>query len=279
MKIIFIFLFALFSITKSANVHEIAFNTQYTVDIRKYPNGYIPSETVTYFKVAVEENQKIEFQLKTIRGKTPQLFKVFTCSYDKEPTEAEILSKKEGCSDALPYTISKDGLLDKFTYDIETGENVKYLSILVYNEYDCDYLTIYVYSEKRGIGFTFYDINYMKELELKNDILEKHEGVFVFRLENDNRNINSIKFKTKKKITSETIVKVAGFRDKPNNPDDLDNFTFGIDPKLKSVTNDEEYYIYEFEFDYEKIDDIGYLCCFLLINEKVDYLSILVGNN
>ena len=51
-------------------------------------------------------------------------------------------------------------------------------------------------------------INYMKEFELKNDILEKHEGVFVFRLKNDNRNINSIKFKTKKKLLQRQLLKL-----------------------------------------------------------------------
>ena len=56
MKAIFIFLFALFSLTKSANVYELELNKVYDLDVKKYKEGYIPSGTVNYFKVPVEED-------------------------------------------------------------------------------------------------------------------------------------------------------------------------------------------------------------------------------
>ena len=50
MKAIFIFLFALFSLTKSANVYELELNKVYDLDVKKYKEGYIPSGTINYFK-------------------------------------------------------------------------------------------------------------------------------------------------------------------------------------------------------------------------------------
>ena len=46
-------------------------------------------------------------------------------------------------------------------------------------------------------------------------------------------------------------------------------------PKLKSLTKDEKYLIYE--YPYEKIEDSGYISISIIINEKLDYLSIYVG--
>jgi hypothetical protein len=284
MKAIFIFLFALFSLTKSANVYELELNKVYDLDVKKYKEGYIPSGTVNYFKVPVEEDDvveivTIELQLKVLRGAKCS-FKVFAYEYAEEPTEDEIINRKDKLADYshLPYEFSNDGILDIYKYSISKGDNVKYISFIVYNGNSIDYLTVQAVGYME-IYFNIFDINYMKELELKNDILEKHKGMFAFRLENDNRNINYIKFKTKKKI--ETLVGVAGYKDKPNYSIELFDNTFRQELTLNSVTNDEEYYIYEYEYEcnYEKMDEIAYLCVFFIYNEKIDYLSVLVGNN
>ena len=168
--------------------------------------------------------------------------------------------------------------MDIYKYSISLGDNVKYITFLVYSGYAIDYLAVQADGYMQ-LNYKIYDINYMKELELKNDILEEHKGIFIFRLENDNRNINYIKFKTNKKITSEIFVAVAGYKDKPNYILDFNNNTFKQQLTLNSLTNDEEYYIYEYECNYEQIDDITYLYVFFFINEKIDYLSVFVGNN
>jgi hypothetical protein len=280
MKVIFIFLFALFSLTKSAEVYELELNTEYKVDVKKYKEGYIPSGTVSYFKVPVEEGVvTIEFQLKLLREKIRHLFKVFACVYAEEPTEDEIINKKdkEDYQNLLYDNIYQEGILDIYKYSISIGDNVKYVSFLVYNGDNIDNLSVQADGFIQ-LKYKIYDINYMKELELKKDILEEHKGIFVFRLENDNRNINYIKFKTTKK-TSEIFAAVTGYKDKPYYVLDFSNATFKQELTLNSVTNDEEYYIYEYEYNYEKVDDTAYLCVFFMINEKIDYLSVLVGDN
>jgi hypothetical protein len=276
MKIIFIFLFSLVSFIKSSNIYEIELNTEYTLSLKTYEDNYIPGKSINFFKISVEDDiSGIDFQLKVLRGKQ-YLFKVFACGYDEDPTEVEIVNENENCSDFLKCSVNKEGIFEIYEYSIEKTENVKYLSFLVYNEYDVDYLSV-VAKGNYPIKYKMYDITYMKELELKNDILEKHEGIFVFSLKNENRKISSIKLKTKTEITSDIFIKVTGYKEKPNSLFDIAGHVFLQEPRLKSVTNDEEYYIYEYEYDFEKIDDIGYLCVFFLVNEKLDYLSIFVG--
>jgi hypothetical protein len=181
MKKIFIFLFALFSLTNSFNIHEIALNTEYIVDIKKYKEGYIPSDSTNYFKFPLEDDvNNIEFVFKVLRGEF-HIFRVNVCGYAEEPSQDEIINRRENCSFSLPADFSQKGIFDIYNYTFDIGENVKYISFLIYNEYDCEYLSVcangYAKKEKQLI-FTKYDINYMKELELNSDILEKHEGIF-----------------------------------------------------------------------------------------------------
>jgi hypothetical protein len=281
MKAILIILFTLFSLisTDTSNFHQIELNKEYKVDVKKYKEGYIPSGTINYFLVPVEENTSIEFQIKILHGK-PFIFKVIASVYAEEPTEEEIIKRTKQEVSLVYKDKNQEGILDTYNYPFETGNNVKYVSFLVFNGDNVDYLSVQA-DEYRVIEWKIFDIYYKKELELKKANLEE---VVIFRLENDNRNIRNItyiKFKTKKKLTSEILIKVAGYKSKPDNIFDIRSSEFAQDPTLKSVTNDEEYYIYEYEYecDYKKIDEIAYLCVFFSTNEKIDYLSVLIGNN
>ena len=120
-----------------------------------------------------------------------------------------------------------------------------------------------------------YDILYMKEFILNSTSLKNHEGKYLFRLKNEYGNIKSIKLKISNEISHEIDISVCGYREKPNLTDDFENYINLNQPKLKSLTKDEKYSIYE--YPYEKIEDSGYISISIIINEKLDYLSIYVG--
>lgn len=63
--------------------------------------------------------------------------------------------------------------------------------------------------------------------------------------------------------------------DQPNTTDDFDNYLKSFEPKLKSINQEENYSIYEYA--YEKIEDSGYICVAVTIDEKLEYLSFYIG--
>ena len=275
MKIIIIFLLTLFSFTKNNNVYYLPLNTEYEIELSNITDYIIPSKTSHYFKIPVEKDSNLEIQLKVFRGAI-EIFKIVACGFEENPSEEEIIKGNNNCYNYQKYSsISQYDIFDIYKYPIEKFENAKYISIHLYNLYSLDYLTIYAYSYKQGIKFTLYDVSYMEEFELKNETLKKHEGVFFFRYKNDHGLINSIKFKISNQISSELVVKVAGFRDEPKTTDDFDYYIDSYEPKLNSVTKEVKYSIYEYA--YQKIEGTGYILVGLIINEKIDYLSVYIS--
>jgi hypothetical protein len=272
MKIFFIFLFALFSLTESYYFYELALNTDFTIDLDKYKDSYIPSYTIHFFKIPLENNEdKIEFQLKVFHGKIVK-FTVVACGYDKNPTIDEIIDEGKRCYNDIKYVnITRYGLFDVYKYPIKKFENANYISIHVYNEYSLDYLAVNAYSYKEGLKYPVYDITYMEEFELKDDNGQKLEGDFLFRLKNDQTNFNIIKLTIYSIYEFGDIsVHVSGYRDKPITADDFDNYIISSKAEMDSVLDDDYYYYYE------NIDGAAYICILVSIRVKVDYLSILV---
>ena len=274
MKIILIFLFIAFSLSNNSLIYDIPINTEYEIDLSLFPEYEIPNDKTNIFRLAVENNDKLEIQFKTFHGMTK--FKVDVCLFSNRPTDDEILANQNNCEDNIKLIgISQYEFYDIYKYHIETKEKTNYISIQAKNMFVLDYLSIYVYSYSNKPKYTLYDIPYMKEYELNSTSLKEHEGIYLFRLENNNGKIDKIKLKINNKISSKISIKVAGFRDKPNTTDDFENYIKLNEPQLKSLTNDEEYSVYE--YPYEKIDGSGYICVFLQTIEKLDYLSIYMG--
>lgn len=275
MRIVFIFLFIATTLCREYVVNELVLNTEYEVALSAFPGYYIPSKTRIYFKMPVENNDKLEIQFKVFHGPTEN-FKLDICNYEMRPTDEEVINSYDKCFRNVKYSsISRYDIYDIYKFPIETYEKTKYISASIESTYALDYLTAYVYSYKDKPIHTLYDITYMKEFVLNTTSLKKHEGKYLFRLENEYGNIGSIKIKISNKISPEIDIGVSGYMDKPNMTDDFDNYLILNHPKLKSVTKEGEYSVYE--YPYKKIDDAGYICVELDIKEKLDYLSIYVG--
>ena len=275
MKSILFYFISLLIIIKGYYIYDISLEQEYEVDLGRFDDYFIPSLTNQYFKLRIDNEKKIEFQLKVFRGAIEK-FKITVCGYEGNPTQKELIKGNANCyNDIGLLSISKYDIYDIYKYHFEKFENAKYILINVYNIYSLDYLSVYAYNYKEDIKYTIYDVTYMKELKLEKDTLKKHEGIFLFRLKNDNGNVESIKLKVRKEISPKIIINAAGYMDQPNTTDDFDNYLKSFEPKLKSINQEENYSIYEYV--YEKIEDSGYICVAVTIDEKLEYLSFYIG--
>ena len=275
MKVILILLLFAYELSIADHIQNLKMNTEYTVDLSQYPDYEIPSKTNQYYRISVEENQRLEIQLKTFHGSTPSAyFKMDICPFSKLPNNDEVIAVNKNCYIDAPFSVtSEKGLFDvyKFHYDITDG--IKYLSMHIENLYTLYYLSI-LCNQISLPNYKKYDISYMEEYKLNTTSLNDKENLLIFRMENLG-NISSIKIKVSNELLSEIKLAILGYRDKPIMTDDFENYIGLNNPEIKSLTKDGNYSIYE--FPYKKIDSAGYLAMLINLQEKVDYFSIYVG--
>ena len=272
MKNIFIYLLAFLVLANCYDVYDISINEEYKIDLNKYKDHIIPSETSFYFRLKLENVDKLDAQLKVFHGSLAG-FKVSVCGYLLKPTDDELVNGR--CDNIIQSKIVQDNIFDIYSYPFGILEDIQYISIHVYSLYALDNLSLCINASKSEIKYTSYDIDYMKEFVLKGTDFKDQEAALLFVLKKDEGKIESIKLKLRNEISSEIMISVAGFKEKPNAFEDLENPISFYEPKQKSVTNEEEYSIYEYE--YEDIKDAEYIAILIFIEERIDYLSIIVG--
>ena len=277
MKVLLVLLLFAYELSIIAHIQNLKMNTEFTVDLSQFPEYEIPSNTNQYFIIPVNGDKKIEIQLKTFHGSTPSTyFNVDFCSFSKLPSNDEVIIGNKNCFKNWPYTsISQYDIYDIYKYHVEANEEVEYLSMQIENLFTCDYLSIYYYQIDSTLDYKIYDISYMKEYKLNSTSLNDRNNLIIFRMENIG-NIGSIRIKVSNEFLSKIKITISGYRDKPNMTDDFDDYIRVYNPEIKSLIKDEKYLIYE--YPYEKIDDTGYICIFIDLKEKVDFLSIYVGS-
>ena len=128
-------------------LYDIYYNTDYTIDINQFPEGYLPANFKYYFRLQVEEDDKMQIQLKVIKRAVIQ-FVVRVCAYQTKPSEEEIYSGHNSCALLEPKLDHTDGNTDVYLFDFETQIGVYYLGVLVKNYQALDYLNVYIYSAK-----------------------------------------------------------------------------------------------------------------------------------
>ena len=77
-------------------LYDIYYNTDYTVDINQFPEGYLPANFQYYFRLKVEENNSMEIQLKVIKRAVIH-FDIRVCFYQTLPSDQQIYSGHSGC--------------------------------------------------------------------------------------------------------------------------------------------------------------------------------------
>ena len=141
------------------------------------------------------------------------------------------------------------------------------------------YLSLYTYFSKEDeVEFTIYNITYKKEEILNEAILSRHQGVFLFALENEEIEKNKlVRLKLKKELPQELLAAVAGFKEKPITQEIIKNPVSSDELPLKSVTKDENYHIYEFLIEKEEINKQKYIGIAIYKKEVIDYMSFYIG--
>lgn len=128
-------------------LYDIYYNTDYTVDTNQFSQGFLPANFKYYFRLQVEEDDKMQIQLKVIKRAIIQ-FGVRVCAYQGRPTDQQIYDGHSGCAVLEPKLDHSDGNVDVYLFDFETQIGVTYLGVLVKNYQALDYLNVYIYSAK-----------------------------------------------------------------------------------------------------------------------------------
>ena len=150
MKIAFLLVLISYALCSSDMVFDISFNNEYFVDVTQFAEKFLPGGHSYYFRMPCMADDKLEVQLKVYHTAQTK-FKVDVCVYNFQPTDYEVLNGGNYCGNELKHSFSSGSTYDEYIYPFETGENVKYLAIHVYNHYPLDFLSVYIYSQK-GMG-------------------------------------------------------------------------------------------------------------------------------
>jgi hypothetical protein len=128
---------------------DISYNTLYEVEMSKfYPLDYMPGGTSYYFRVAVEQDDKMQIQLTVQKGAIIN-FKVDVCGFYGRPSDTQVITGHDNCRNAL--TGKYDGTeydRDVYKYDFETITGINYLAIHIQTTDSLYYLSVYIYSAK-----------------------------------------------------------------------------------------------------------------------------------
>ena len=154
MRIICLFLLVALALS-STDYHQgtnhlyyVQFNTRYTVDMRRYTEGFLPAGHSYFFGLAVEPNDQMHVECRVYYSAVIY-FKVDVCVFNHEPTVNEILTGgTTTCAGSLSYDKSTSGNLDVYTFPFQTGANVNHIAVHLQNQHSLEYLDVLIYSEK-----------------------------------------------------------------------------------------------------------------------------------
>ena len=128
-------------------LYDIYYNTKYEVDTLQFKEGYLPANFQYYFRLQVEEDDKMQIQLTVIKRAITK-FDVRVCAYQTKPDDNYIYSGHNGCVFLDTKLDHSDGNYDVYLFDFEKQVGVHYLGVLVRNYYSLDYLQVYIFSAK-----------------------------------------------------------------------------------------------------------------------------------
>ncbi len=88
--------------------------------------------------------------------------------------------------------------------------------------------------------FTFYNIIYKKQEVLNETILSRHQGIFIFAVENEEIGKNKlVRLKLKEELPQELMAGVAGYKERPITQEIINNPVSSSELPLKSLKKDE----------------------------------------
>jgi len=279
MRFLLIFLPIAYAFCEAINkFYNISYNTEYVVDVTQFSSNYIPKANL-YFIIPAENIRRTNLQIRLDKGDKID-FKVKVSGFSQLPTESEIVKGTDD-TELEQTSISTELNFIRYTYSIPTlkkQDKIKYLVFIILNNETLNYLSLYTYLFKEVGDFTFYDITYKKEELLNETILSRHQGIFLFTLENEEIGKNKLMIlKLKEELPQELMVGIAAFKEKPITKEIINNPVSSYELPLKSLKKDENHLIYEFLIEKEEINKEKYLGIAIYKKEVIDFMSLYIG--
>jgi hypothetical protein len=208
-------------------------------------------------------------------------FKLKVSGFYQFPNESEIVKGTDNI-ELEQREVSTEYYFIVYTFRIPTlkkQDKIKFLVFTILNNDALHYLSLYAYSSKdEKVEYTIYNITYKKEEILNKTTLSQHQGVFFFGLENKDIEKNKlIRLKIKKELSREILSACAGYRERPITQQMIKNKVSSDELPLKSVTKDENYFIYEFHIENEEINKQKYIGIVMYTEESLDFMSFYIG--
>ena len=190
-------------------------------------------------------------------------------------------NREWNCLNLASSSILEKGDYTVYNYPFEVLEGIKFLAIHVKNLNALNYLSLFctnINEEEQVEEYILFDLPYMKEFEVNKTTLSKAvslNNLVVFQMEIDNDKVHSIKVKANGEESSVINIAIAGYFEKPKTVEEYENAIELVEPTKIDVKDEEKYL--EYEYSYEKMDGISFICIVIFIEQKLDYLSIYVG--
>lgn len=134
-----------------SNIKELEYNQNYELNTKIFNHyrseGVIPKNYKIYIRIKVNSNDEMEIRLTTkdtsrVNGR----FSVDVCQFKNYPKDSEVYYPTQAdIWTTVKYIDSTDRNLYKYSFT--TGDDIKYLTIRIVNNYELNYLNIYIYSE------------------------------------------------------------------------------------------------------------------------------------
>ena len=207
----------------------------------------------------------------------------------KLPTESEIVNVTDNIeleqrfvstqNDSITYTFRVPTLKkqDKYKYLVFTilnNEVLHYLSLLVHSPQSQSKEAMQIAVKE----ITIYNINYKKEEILNKTTLLQYKGILIFLLENEElQNKKLIRLKFNQKLSQELLISAVGLKERLTKEVIIAQDYILEILSLRSLTKDENYYIYEFHIENQEINKQKYIAISMKIEESLDFMSFFLG--
>ena len=263
-------------------IYDINLGMVFVINGTKFNSNKVPIADY-YFRIPVENPKETYFQVKFLK-KDNINFKIKVSGFYQFPNDSEVLSGTDNY-ELEQRSVRTDNNFIYYTFVtpiLKKQAKIKYIVFTVLNKAPLDYLIIYSYptyddDQQILLPFTIYNIKYMKEEILNKAILDKHKGIFVLLLENEELGKNKlIRIKISNKYSPQ-ILGVGGFKEKPITQEEFINADVEEYPELKSLTKDENYNIYEYPIESPEVNKQKYIGISVRIDGFLDYISFYIG--
>ena len=141
MKIAYLIFLIGYLIASSSNdkIIDITYDELNEVDVSKYPENYIPSNTEFYYRAKIDPNSLMQIEIRVLKGSITN-FRVYICAFKDRPSDMELLAGNDNCERIFLKAEVSD-IFETYLSDFDIAEGVNYLGIHMISLSPLDYLS------------------------------------------------------------------------------------------------------------------------------------------